>query len=73
MNCVKNYRPNWEECRPCTAFASYTLAYAVQLREKHGKPSVRVEYVQHVSIEDWAKIRVITAGILKLLDLKWKA
>ena len=33
---------NWEECGPCSVFASYTLAFASQLRKKHGKPSVRV-------------------------------
>jgi hypothetical protein len=31
-----------EECWPCPVFANYTLAFALQLREKHGKPSVRV-------------------------------
>ena len=30
------------KCGPCHVFASYTLAFALQLREKHGKPSVRV-------------------------------
>jgi len=33
---------NWEECGPCPIFASYTLAFALQLRKKHGKTSVRV-------------------------------
>jgi len=33
---------NWEECGPCPVFASYTLAFALQLRKKHGKTSVRV-------------------------------
>ena len=33
---------NWEECWPCTVFASYTPAFALQLRKKHGKTSVRV-------------------------------
>jgi hypothetical protein len=28
--------------RPCPVFASYTLAFVLQLRKKHGKPSVRV-------------------------------
>jgi hypothetical protein len=32
-----------EESRPSPAFASYTLAIALQLRKKHGKPSVRVD------------------------------
>jgi hypothetical protein len=33
---------NWEECGPCPLFASYTLAFVLQLRKKHGKPSVRI-------------------------------
>jgi hypothetical protein len=31
-----------EECRPCPVFASFALAFALQLRKKHGKTSVRV-------------------------------
>jgi len=31
-----------EGCGPCPIFASFTLAFALQLRKKHGKPSVRV-------------------------------
>jgi len=30
---------NLEECRPCPVFASFILAYALQLRKKHGKTS----------------------------------
>jgi len=33
---------NWEGCGPCPIFASYTLAFALQLRKKHRKTSVRV-------------------------------
>ena len=33
---------NQEECGPCPVFASYNLAFALQLRKKHGKTSVRV-------------------------------
>jgi len=33
---------NVEECGPCPVFGSFTLAFALQLRKKHGKPSVRV-------------------------------
>jgi len=33
---------NVEECGPCPVFASFTLAFALQLRKKHGKTSVRV-------------------------------
>jgi hypothetical protein len=32
----------WEECGPCPVFASYTLAFVLQLRKKHGKTSIRV-------------------------------
>jgi len=39
----------WEECGPCPVFASYTLAFALQLRgKKHGKTSVRVETLVRV-------------------------
>jgi hypothetical protein len=33
---------DWKECGPCLVFTSYTLAFALQLRKKHGKTSVRV-------------------------------
>jgi len=33
---------NLQECGPCPVVASYALAFALQLRKKHGKPSVRV-------------------------------
>jgi hypothetical protein len=31
-----------EECEQCLVFARYTLAFALQLRKKYGKTSVRV-------------------------------
>jgi len=36
------FLPNLEECRPCLVIVSYTLAFALQQRKKHGKTSVRV-------------------------------
>jgi len=33
---------NVEECGPCPVFASFTLVFALQLRKKHEKTSVRV-------------------------------
>ena len=33
---------NLEECGPCPDFASFTLAFALQLRKKHGKTSFMV-------------------------------
>jgi hypothetical protein len=32
---------NEEECGPCPVFASFTLAFALQLRKNHRKTSVR--------------------------------
>jgi hypothetical protein len=48
---------NWEECRKCPVFASYTLEFALQLMKKHRKtPSqggrrmpvgtVKTEYIE---------------------------
>jgi hypothetical protein len=31
-----------KECGPCQVFVSFTLAFVLQLRKKHGKNSVRV-------------------------------
>jgi len=39
---IQSGQTNWEGCGPYPVFASYTLAFALQLRKKHGKPSVRV-------------------------------
>ena len=33
---------NVEECGPCPVFPSFTLAFVLQLRKKHGKTSVRI-------------------------------
>jgi hypothetical protein len=33
---------NLEECGPCPILASFTLAFTLRLRKKHGKTSVRV-------------------------------
>jgi hypothetical protein len=39
---IHNKKKKIGKCGPCPVFASYTLAFALQLRKKHGKPSVRV-------------------------------
>jgi len=31
-----------KDCGPCPLFSSFTLAFALQLRKKHGKTSIRV-------------------------------
>jgi hypothetical protein len=40
---------NWEECGPCPVFASYNLAFALQLSKKHGRISVRVAEECHLA------------------------
>jgi hypothetical protein len=37
-----------EECGPYHVFAGFTLAFSLQLREKHGNPSVRVAIYKHI-------------------------
>jgi hypothetical protein len=39
---IQSGQTNWEECGSCPVFVSYTLAFASQLRKKHGETSVRV-------------------------------
>jgi len=48
-NTQNNTITNWEECGPCPVFASYTVAFAIQLRKKHGKASVRVAKECHLA------------------------
>jgi hypothetical protein len=46
----------WEECGPCAVFASYTLVFALQLKKKQGKTSVRLaeEYLhKHNNKNTW--------------------
>jgi len=38
----KNYRLNGKSADRAPVFASYTLAFALELRKKHGKASVRI-------------------------------
>jgi hypothetical protein len=41
-NIHNNQKKKNGKCGPCPVFASYTLAFALQLRKKHGKTSVRI-------------------------------
>ena len=41
-NRTTQIQTNVEKCRPCPVFTSFTLEFALQLRKKHGKTSVRV-------------------------------
>jgi uncharacterized integral membrane protein len=46
---IQSGQTNWKECGPCLVFASYTLAFALQLKKKHGKTSVRVAEECHLA------------------------
>jgi hypothetical protein len=52
---------NLKECGPFPFFASYTLAFALQMRQKHGKTSVRVAEEENASIHI-RKMLVYTLG-----------
>ena len=42
INNTQNNKLIGEECGPCPVFENYTLAFALQLRKKLGRTSVRV-------------------------------
>jgi hypothetical protein len=52
---------NVEECGPCPVFASFILAFALQLREKHGKTSVRVRKTSVRLIKTSVSVQIKTA------------
>jgi len=35
----------WEDCGLCPVFASYSLAFALQLREKYGKGKIPITLI----------------------------
>jgi hypothetical protein len=39
-NIHNNKKKKIGNCGPCPVFESYTLAFALQLRKKHGKPQI---------------------------------
>jgi hypothetical protein len=43
------------KCGPCPIFANYTLAFALQLRKKHGKTSVRIVFPPGTANSWWIK------------------
>jgi hypothetical protein len=51
-----------EECGPCPVFARITLAFALQLRKKHGKTSVRVD------LGDKNRLEKIYSALNKILS-----
>jgi len=62
---------NWEECGPCPVFASYTLAFALQLRKKHGKTSVRVAMGNAINAADLQQnLEVLLYGEMKMFVIQ---
>ena len=74
---------NWEQYWPYFIFASYTLAFALQLREKHGKTSVKVaeecqsaRWEQNVRIQTYThhnKIRQSYMAVRGVYTGNWRA
>jgi hypothetical protein len=55
-NNIYNNTKCLEECGPCPVFEGYTPAFAVQLRKKHGKTSVRV--AEECQLARWRYINI---------------
>jgi hypothetical protein len=48
------------KCGPCPVFASYTLVFALQLKKKHVKTSVRVvEKCPDIPVNIWSEVKKI--------------
>ena len=45
--------PGGGESRPCPVFASYTLAFALQLRNNHGKTSEYPKGDRLIGVDHW--------------------
>jgi hypothetical protein len=50
-NTQNTEKGEFETCWSCPVFASYTLAFALQLRENHGETSVRVAQYKNNEIQ----------------------
>jgi len=65
---------NVEECGPCPVFASFTLAFASQLRKKHRKTSVRlrktsvrVQYTYYQNTHTFQVIQMVYQNYYNIL------
>ena len=68
-NTHSNHKMWSVKCGPCPVCASYTLAFALQLRKKHGKTSVRVQYKNHWTTKE-QYLDMERAGVRKGVDTK---
>jgi tRNA pseudouridine-54 N-methylase len=63
-----------EKCGPCPVFASLNLAFALQLRKKHGKPSVRLRKtsvkVQYTYYQNTHTLQNLSQGKKNLSQVK---
>jgi hypothetical protein len=60
------------KCGPCPVFANYILAFALQLRKKHGKSSVRVgewSRTRWSGKSDVIKAAIVLTGYLATLSV----
>jgi len=53
----------WEECGPCPVFANYTVAFALQLRKRHGKTFKK----RNRSCYFWCSNRSVVVGYYTVL------
>jgi hypothetical protein len=56
---------NVEECGPCPVFASFTLAFALQLRKIHGETSVRVRKTSVMVRKTSVTVRITSVRLRK--------
>jgi hypothetical protein len=53
---------NQEECGTCPVFVRYTLAFALQLGQRHGKTSIRVagecQFAKNIQNRAYISIRI---------------
>jgi hypothetical protein len=57
-----------KDCGPCPVFASFTLAFALLLRKKHAKTSVRVRKTSVRVRKTSVRVRIISVKCRKCLD-----
>jgi hypothetical protein len=48
---IEQHKNKLKQCGPCPVLVRYTLAFALQLRKKHGKTSVRVAEHRKTSVK----------------------
>jgi hypothetical protein len=65
-NIHKNKKKKFEKCGPCPVFASYNLAFALQLRKKHGKPLTEEKARKNLNFSNSKRSNTHSACICKL-------